>query len=56
MTMPTTIAKPASTYGPRLSELTPFRRAVSAAIAELKLPTEFSLISNHPMFLLRIEL
>ena len=45
-----TSAKPPSNMGPKLSEPTPFITDVSAAIMELKTPTEFSLLSNQPMF------
>ena len=55
MTRPAVIENAPSIYGPKLSELTPFTREVSAAIAELKLPTEFSRKSNHPIFFVKIE-
>jgi hypothetical protein len=44
-----------SIYGPILSELTPLMIEVSLAMAELKIPAEFSLRSNHPMFFFRIS-
>jgi len=49
-TIPTVIAKKASNYGPRDSELTPLMTAVSEAIIVVKTLGVFSLSSNQPIF------
>ena len=42
-------------YGAKLSVLTPLMIVVSWAIAQVNTLVSFSLSSNHPVFLLRIE-